>query len=231
MAKILIGVPNSRHYQPFMDSLPLFVNEVSKEHLISLCFIKGRKVDEARNDIADFFLKTDFEYLLFLDDDHEGHSKEMLDALLKCDTYVSSILSHSKYFPYSGNLLFYSGYKELEIKYADHNYTNGVRECDLVGFGMTLIKRETFSKIDKPYFVATNNSCEDNYFCDRLIEKGIRPVGVWDYSLPHNGITRESAKENYNKSMMEFCVMNNGKATIEKKFNHVTNKEELIMHF
>ena len=231
MAKILIGVPSSRYYQPFLESLPRFIEEISKEHTVSVCFVKDRKVDEARNEIVDFFLNTDFEYILFLDDDHSGHTKEMLDILLKQNTYFASILCYTRYFPYAGNLLFYSGYADPNIKYADHSYTEGSRECDLAGFGMGLIRRDTFSKIDKPYFVADNNSHEDNYFCDKLIANGIHPVGVWDYVLTHNGIGKENVTEEYKKSILTHYKNNLHKAKLGRHFNQTTQREELVMHF
>jgi len=230
VAKILIGVPSSRYYQPFLESLPRFISEISKEHVISVCYVRGKLIADARNEIVDFFLKTDFEYLLFLDDDHSGHTKEMFDVLLKQNTYFASILCYTRYFPYAGNLLFYSGYTEPEIKYADLNYKDGIRECDLAGFGMGLIRRDAFDKIEKPYFVAEDNAHEDNYFCDRLIEKGIHPVGVWDYILNHNGIGKENVKEEYQKTLMKFCNRPQN-VRVEKKFNHAKQTEELVMHF
>jgi hypothetical protein len=70
---------------------------------------------------------------------------------------------------------------------------------------MTLIKREVFDKLDKPYFRVNDYYHEmlqdkdvaaratDQNFCDRLIEAGIRPIGCFDHTLIHRGI----GKDNY----------------------------------
>ena len=75
---------------------------------------------------------------------------------------------------------------------ADRGYTY----CDLVGFGMTLISRETFNKIEAPYFISDyriGQGREDNYFCEKLVRIGNKPVGCFDFTLEHNGIGRHNA--------------------------------------
>lgn len=177
-----------------MKSMASFLPILSKEYEVKIIEVRGMMIDEARNFIVEKFLESGFEYLLFLDDDHEGHTVDMVNHLLSLKTYVSSIKCYARYFAHLPNLLEYSGEVELDRKYRRKSVNAGDQECDLVGFGMTLIRRCTFDMITKPYFFCdTPNRREDNYFCDKLISHGIRPIGCFDYCLSHDGITEEIA--------------------------------------
>lgn len=201
--KLFIGIPSSRYYQPFWESLSLFLIKIKEKYNIEIMIVKDLPLDEARNRIVDLFLISDCDYLLFLDDDHEGHSIEMLDSLINVDTYVCAIKCHSRFFPFLPNLLYYSGIQDDRMKYEFRNHENGIHQHDLVGFGMTLIRRDTFSVIDKPYFVSDEGTQihEDNYFCDKLIKAGISPMGCWDHTLSHQGIDATNVTELKDKNM------------------------------
>lgn len=206
MAKIFIGIPTVRTYKPFWESLENFLIEANKEHTVEVYTVANKPLAEARNTIVSRFLNSDYEYLLFLDDDHTGHSMEMLnslfDPLINNDQYICAIKCYTKEFPYFSNLLEYSGVDPVQVglppervKYRSIEDTNGYIHCDLVGFGMTLMKSQIFNKIDEPYFYAQNNGREDNYFCDKLVQSGIRPVGCFDHVLEHAGIGKHNALE------------------------------------
>lgn len=192
--KILIGIPSVRNYLDFMESMNFFLPKLGAEHQVEVYEVKNKLIADARNMIVEYMLSKDFEYLLFLDDDHSGHTMEMFNALLKQDAYVCAIKCYSRFFPYSPNLLDYSGIEDLRMKYQMKNETTGVHEFDLVGFGMTLIKREVFEILEKPYFVSDNNQREDNYFCDKLQEKGIKPFGIMDFTLSHQGVNEHNVE-------------------------------------
>lgn len=195
MSKIFVGIPSVRNDQAFLESMNEFLPDIGKLHEVKALEVRDKKIDEARNFIVDEFLKSDSEYLLFLDDDHSGHTVEMLQTLLDINSYVSAIKCYSRFFPYLANLMDYSGSDDPRIKYKPKDVTVGIHPCDLVGFGMTLIKRATFDLLSRPYFVAINNGKEDNYFCDSLIKIGIKPMGCFDYTLPHQGIDQYNAEK------------------------------------
>lgn len=190
--KILIGIPSVRDYSDFICSMNDFLPKIGKEHEVDVYEVRGKLIDQARTEIVDYMLSKDFEYLLFLDDDHSGHTMEMFNALLELNTYVSAIKCYSRFFPYLPNLLDYSGIAADFAKYKTKDVSSGVHQFDLVGFGMTLIKREVFDILGKPYFIGQNNQREDNYFCDKLHEKGIKPLGIMDFTLTHQGIGEEN---------------------------------------
>lgn len=210
--KLFIGIPTSRHYKPFWDSMEIFIPLLEKEHELEIYTLANKSLAEARNTIVSRFLNSDKDYLLFLDDDHSGHSLEMFNALLNPlinnNRNVCAIKCYTKFFPYNSTLLEYDNiYRgKLNLPKGIGNYRpiddyEGYVECDLVGFGMTLISRETFSKIEEPYFSSKDNRREDNYFCEKLLLAGIKPIGCFDYILEHNGIGKHNASILRNQEM------------------------------
>ena len=176
--------------------------------------VKNKTIAEARNEISERFLESNSDYLLFLDDDHSGHTLQMfnsiLDPMLNNGGSMCGIKCYTKLFPYFSNLSIYSNvnHKELGIKEGTGKYIpvdldGGYGYVDLVGFGMTIVSRGTFSLMKKPYFVCQDNRGEDNYFCDNLIKAGVRPIGCFDYVLTHGDIGRHNARELQNKGYAE----------------------------
>lgn len=186
--KLLIGIPTCREDKNFWDSMAKFLPDANILFELEVIEVRNKPIADARNIIVDYFLSKDFEYLLFLDDDHSGHHMGMLYALLKNNYPICAMKCYARFFPHLCTLMNLSGLGTDKGKYQTKRNTEGYDECDLVGFGMTLIKRELFDKLDKPYFKSINNQKEDNYFCDSLIAKGIRPVGCFDYVCTHDGV-------------------------------------------
>ncbi len=186
--KILIGIPTIREDKNFWESMRKFLPEMSNEHDIEIVEVKNKMVDDARNIIVDKFLESDKDYLLFLDDDHSNHTVDMVNALFIPKTEVCAMKCYSRSFPHLCTLMSYSGLSYARGRYQSMELNEGYKECALVGFGMTLIKKSIFSKLKKPYFIKANNLNEDNYFCENMIELGIYPIGCFDYVCTHNGV-------------------------------------------
>lgn len=209
MANIFIGIPSVRKYKPFVESMEVFIPSLIEKHTIEIYTVSNKSRAEARNSIVSRFLSSDKEYLLFLDDDHSGHKSDMvgalLDPLINNGRLVCAIKCYSREFPYFSNLAEYSGVNlEGGIgKYRPIDENKGYIECDLVGFGMTMIAREAFNRIKEPYFISNNNCREDNYFCEKLVLSGSRPIGCFDYLLEHDGINEFNSIELRNKGIEE----------------------------
>lgn len=73
--------------------------------------------------------------------------------------------------------------KEIDIR---------IVECDLTPFPFTLIDLKVFDKIKQPWFHCTNTYPTDSWFCDRLLEAGIKPKAHMLVRLNHAGITDET---------------------------------------
>ena len=224
--KTFIGIPTVRRDESFWESMDSFIPALKEECEVEVCIVKNKTIAEARNEIASRFLDSDADFLLFLDDDHSGHTIEMFDAILdplvNNNAYMCGIKCYTKVFPYCSNILIYSGADEKKLglqegsgKYMPIDLDNGYMYVDLVGFGMTLLSRKAFSIIEPPYFFSQDvngRSCrEDNYFCDKLNKMGIKPVGCFKYTLTHNGIdgvmVRQLRDEGMNRLREKFPDM------------------------
>jgi hypothetical protein len=145
--------------------------------------------------IVNDFLQGEYDYLLLMDDDQWGHTEEMLETLINANTYVATIKTYSRHYPYGCALL-----KRIPNNLCLPIETgDGYVKCDITGFPMTLISRETFNFLEKPYF-RPYESCgrtwnSDVDFFIRLAEKGIRPIGCFQHTLNHDKVTEENVRQ------------------------------------
>ena len=208
MARILFGIPLFSPDERFTESLPSFLNEVSKKHEICCLSIYKQPLVDAQNMIADFFLKSRFNYLCLLEDDHWRHLPEMVDALLELDAKVSAMNYHSRWFPYYTCLMREVHPDKPLERFAGYSDNSGSHECDMAGMAMMLIKREVFSMLDKPYFRVNKDGGPGTYatdidFSERLAKLNIKPMGCFDYCLAHRDITHENFFEKRSKELLE----------------------------
>jgi len=86
----------------------------------------------------------------------------------------------------------YSCGKEINIE---------VQECDLTPFPFTLIDLKVFDQIKQPWFHCTSMYPTDSWFCDRLLEAGIKPRAHMTVRLNHAGITDDTKPHFANMGM------------------------------
>lgn len=195
-ARILVGVPLHKPAKHFLESLPKFINELVLSYDLKLVKVEGKSLVEAQNELADMLVNGEFTHLLFMEEDHWDHSIEMFNSMLEADTYVASVDYHSRHKPYPSILMRYNKQGQLD----SIRETSGNHECDLVGFGFTLIRQDTFEYLDKPYFRLNKPNdvfgdfATDRNFFNRLSKNGIKPVGCADYCLTHRGLNRSNIK-------------------------------------
>lgn len=203
MKRIFVGVCSYRHDDKFWDSFFKFMNECSNHYDITSMIIKDVFLPDAQNSIAEAAINSRHDYILFLDDDHWGHTKEMLDCLINANTNVATISTYSRHYPYSSVILDKRD-KNLVIPV---EHAKGYRECDLTGFPMTLIRCDLFRKLDKPYFrpveAEGRNWNTDIDFFERLNDLGVKPIGCFQHRLPHDKITKENVVYYRNKEKFE----------------------------
>ena len=156
--------------------------------------VKDTFLPDAQNAIAKSFIESDYDYLLLLDDDQWGHTPEMVDCLINANTYVSTIKTYSRHYPYHCTLLNIVGNNVIPLENG-----KGYMECDLTGFPMTLIRRDVFDLLDEPFFrpyeAEGRNWNSDVDFFRRLNKIGIKPVGCFQHVLNHDKITDDNVKE------------------------------------
>lgn len=196
MKKIIIGIPSTRDDQAFIDSLFNLVNQCEGKYIVDTIIVKDEKLSLAQNYIVERFIESGFDYLLFLDDDHSGHTVEMIDFLVGADSFIATMKTYSRHYPYSCSL-----YKRLEGRDSESCYAGiengeGYQECDLTGFPMTLIKKELFSIINPPFFKERKDSmvswATDREFFERIAKLGIKPIGCFQACLNHQDVTQEN---------------------------------------
>lgn len=195
MKSIYIGVCKTREDDRFKKSFHDFTDSICREYSVCLTTIRDRFLPDAQNQITKMFLASGYQYLLLLDDDHWGHTKEMLDTLVNANTYVATMKTYCRRYPYMVAAWDRVGAGAMvPIEVAD-----GYRKCDLTGFPMTLISRETFSFLEEPYFrpfeADGRDWNSDVDFFERLAKKWIRPVVCFQHCLNHDKITPENVIE------------------------------------
>ena len=195
MKSIYIGVCKTRNDERFKESFKSFTDSICNRYSVCQMVVKDTFLPDAQNKIAKDFLQSGYDYLLLLDDDQWGHTPEMLDTLVNANTYFATIKTYSRHYPYSCALLKYIG----NNLYVSVEGESGYKECDLSGFPMTLISRETFNFLEEPYFrpyeVNGRNWNSDVDFCNRLVEKGIKPIGCFQHTLNHDKVTEDNVQQ------------------------------------
>ena len=192
MKSIYIGVCKTRDDEKFKESFQNFTDSIVGSYSVCQMVIKDKFLPDAQNTITKDFIATGYDYLLLLDDDHWGHTKEMLDTLIAANTYVATMKTYSRHYPYVCAAWNWVGENTtLSVENGE-----GYKEVDLTGFPMTLIARETFKKLDEPYFRPFSDGGRDWNsdvdFFRRLAKVGIKPVVCFQHCLNHDKITQDN---------------------------------------
>lgn len=195
MKSIYIGVCKTRNDKRFEESFQNFTDSICRKYSTCQMIVRDEFLPDAQNKIAKSFLQSGYDYLLLLDDDQWGHTQEMLECLINANTFVSTIKTYQRQYPYLCAI--FRKIKENLIVSIETGI--GYVECDLTGFPMTLISRETFSLLEEPYFrpyeVNGRNWNSDVDFFSRLAEKNIKPIGCFQHILNHGDITGDNVNQ------------------------------------
>ena len=202
MKRILIGVCSTRSDKRFWDSFFRFTKDICEFYDVGTTIIRDMHLPDAQNEIVEIFMNCNYDYLLFMDDDHWGHTREMLDCLVEADSPLATIKSYSRHYPYSCALM-----RQNRNSYAGIENGEGYQEVDLSGFPMTLIKREVFEKMERPYFVGKDEGLRtwatDENFSRRMKSLGLKMTGCFQYCLPHDDITQETVWKRREEEKMD----------------------------
>jgi len=159
-------------------------------------------VAKARNQLVETFLKSDAEYLFFLDVDL-GLPSYGLKQLVEHKLPVVGGLYFQRIPPHHPLLCMQDVFtKEFHQYIHIRDYKKGLVQVDATGAGCLLIHRDVFKKIKKPYFYdPPYSSSEDFYFCEKLKAKGIPLYVDTNVILSHSTETliTEKDKERYDR--------------------------------
>lgn len=193
MIKIYIGICKTRDDERFWKSFHELKSQLSDKYSIIMSIVKDTYLPDAQNWLAKQMLDAGSDYLLLLDDDQWGHTIDMVDTLVEADAYVATIKTYCRKYPYMCAAWNKVGKSKALVPI---EYGFGYIECDLTGFPMTLIHKDTFKILEQPYFRPleaegrTWNSDVD--FFERLAEKKIKPIVCFQHTLNHDKVTQEN---------------------------------------
>lgn len=195
MKSIYIGVCKTRDDERFKESFKSFTDSICNNYSICQSIISNTFLPDAQNIIAKDFIQSGYDYLLLMDDDQWGHTSDMLECLINANTFVATIKTYQRQYPYMC-AIFNNVAPNLVMPIENGE---GYVQCDLTGFPMTLISRETFSYLKEPYFrpyeVNGRTWNSDVDFFERLNKFWIKPVGCFQHTLNHDKVTQENVKK------------------------------------
>lgn len=130
---------------------------------------------KARNDLVIQFLKSDCEYLFFVDLDI-GLPRDGLRQLVEDDVPIVGGLYFERIPPHNPMIFEKGEFTEREHRYLfKRNYPEGLTEVDATGAGALLVKKEVFKNLTPPYFYQPEIAVsEDFFFCERAKERGYK---------------------------------------------------------
>lgn len=188
---LLIGIPSIRQDKRFLASLSNFCKEIAGEYDYEVRWKKNMRLEKAQNELATEFMAIGFDYLLFLDDDHSGHSLAMLDCLINSKSPMATIKTHNRHYPY--NSVVFRQYPGVLSGFLPIEYKEGYHKMAMSGFPMTLLRPEVFKRLEAPYFrereSGGNEWATDEEFCERMRDNNIEMMACCDFCLNHDDIT------------------------------------------
>ena len=196
--RLFIGVACHKPTAEFVSSLGEFLPKVREKYNITYQEVWGEELVVAQNRIARSFISSHTDWLLMLEDDHSGHTMEMLEDLLNSGHRFCMIRYHSRWYPF---IVAGLDYNKRNLFGSKEDY----KPVDLIGFGMTVIHRSVFDLLDVPYFREnednkTGSYATDRDFCNRCLEVGVQPHICNKHCITHRGINSDNCIE----KMLEF---------------------------
>lgn len=181
--KILIIIPTKHITGEINGRLFEFVKSARDSVLydVDVVRVEQSPVDVARNYAVDIFLRTDRDYLLFVDDDTIPPMN-----VLEMVNYQKPVIAAPVYI-YQGGMLVPNIFRKAFVNQLGYvpwqgcEFT-GLQKVEAVGTGCVLIHRSVFSHIEKPFFKTEMDTQglkvlgEDLYFSKKVGEAGIE---IW----------------------------------------------------
>lgn len=164
-----------------------------------LCIIHSYNVADGRNDLVNMMYNGNYDYIFFVDSDvvlpknalvdlYEmnwyfttgTYPRKEKDTLTKADPFTTLYWHNDSnkdhYCPY------FMPFSALQEGY--------IIQVDCCGFGCTLVKKDLFDQLERPFFFMAHEECakdgenndlpycmgEDMYFCRQVVQKGYQ---IW----------------------------------------------------
>jgi hypothetical protein len=171
--KIMVGSPIHRPLDFKVFEAFVRLANYRGPHEYHFVFIQHSLVYDGRQYIADQFLKSDCEYLMFIDSDMTFDPRA-IEILVSTNLDFVTAKAFKRVYPYQPcfyTKVQYNGdtpHLESPVQYGV-----GLLPIEGAGLACALIKRSVFEKIEAPYFFPLKNLGEDLTFCLKLKDAGI----------------------------------------------------------
>lgn len=177
--KVFIAIPTAGLIHV---DLMFFLLNLDKDYDVKVDYVIGGQIAHNRNKLVDRFLKSKYEWLLFIDSD----TLPPFDVLEM--TKNGKDICSGVYFQWKENKLIPLVYKKSETDFhEEYKVFNDVSDEELVevdgfGAGCLLIHKKVFDKVEKPYFLFEYDENglvalgEDFYFAEKAKKAGFK---VW----------------------------------------------------
>lgn len=184
--------PDPNQYQA---SLLKVINQIQAKNM-GLSYLPAyRQLWWAANNLGwDLAFKHNFEYILRIDDDIHQIPDDAVSKLLEADKDVVGAAYPNRrwpFFPAAMNRT--KDISLIEICIKDDRclqYVQGLEKreivpCDIVGFGMTLIKTEKFRFMPRPLYLGNEEVPDDTYFAQLCLDNGIQQYVHFGVQVSH----------------------------------------------
>jgi len=187
MSKIFIAIPSTEQVvAEFAQCLSMSTAHlVSEGHTINVALNIGSYVAKNRRELVEFFLKTDYEYIWWLDYDHT-FPINACSRLLEHKTDIVGCNYRKRRFPNPTFIAHKSNSKNNITENSKivelNDKSPPVEFVDIIGMGCCLVKREVYEKIGEPYYIIDYDKKkkleigEDIYFCQKAKDNGYKIV-------------------------------------------------------
>lgn len=229
--EVSIAIPIAQVVEPRVLQSMLALVNYSAQHGITINHIgitERTLIDDARNTLAETFLKSSTEWIFWMDSDMTFPPDtlvKLFDVAEKKNTkMVTGVYYQRKGMHYpvlfsrgdtceSGEITGIGSPKAKNNKYVasfciPHPDKKEPFEVHAAGFGCTLIHREVFETADRPWFKMVPNTCsEDFYFFVNAQDFGYKLWAVPDILLGHIGDAPIVTKYDFVKKATEKNIL------------------------
>ncbi|RTL04665.1 hypothetical protein EKK58_10165 [Candidatus Dependentiae bacterium] len=201
--RILIACPTcalNPNPQEWLMSLLSIINQVRALGFEYACLFPYREQwFVANNFIFDTAFENKFDYILRIDDDIHQVPLNAVQKLVDANKAVIGAAYPNRRFPYMvqavnrttpDSLIDICVNNKMVLKPVTQGKDDGeVLKCDLIGFGMTLIRLADFKYISRPFFKFEANVPDDTCFAQLCLDNGIQQYVHIGVQLAHAHVT------------------------------------------
>ena len=199
----------------YQSSLLKVINQIQARQMGLAYFPTYRQLWHKANNMAwDLAFEQKFEYILRIDDDIHDITDDAFGKLLDADKDVIGAAYPNRRWPYFTAAMNRTNEKSLieiwltsdkSLQYVSPTSEDpeGIVPCELVGFGMTLIKTEPFKYLQRPLYLGYEDCPDDTFLAQICLDNGIKQFVHFGVKLAHAHVNYYNNNALYTAGIME----------------------------